>query len=245
MGTLSRWRSRLRRLFRPIPTPVPGEADPYVRELTPAEIAQGCHRDAVGGRWEEIGRLQLDFLIAQGLQPSDRLLDVGCGCLRAGLHFIRYLEPGHYFGIDRNASLLEAAGRVELARAGLADRRPHLLVNERFELGRFGQTFRFALANSVFTHLPLNAIERCLVNVGAVLEPGGRFFASYLEAPRPRYLDDLHHPDGIVSHSDRNPYHYHLSAFEHLAAGLPLRVERQPDWGHPRKLAMLIFTRLL
>ena len=74
--------------------------DPYAHELTAVEIAKGSHRGAVGGRWEEMGRLQLDFLVKQGLRPSDELLDVGCGALRAGLHFIRYLKPGNYFALN-------------------------------------------------------------------------------------------------------------------------------------------------
>jgi SAM-dependent methyltransferase len=216
--------------------------DPYAKEWTATEIAHRRHRAVVSGRWDEIGRLQLNFLIGQGLLPDDRLLDIGCGPLRAGVHFIRYLKPGHYFGIDRNRSLVEA-GRQELARERLKERRPQLLVNDRFDFSAFGRAFRFALANSVFTHLPLNAIERCLVNVGDTLEPGGRFFASYFDAPHWPALGELHHPDDNVSHSDRNPYHYHLSAFEYLAGRLPFRVERIADWGHPRRLAMLVFTR--
>lgn len=214
---------------------------PYAIELSPAEIAAGRHRQKVGGRWDEIGRLQLDFLKEQGLRPSDALLDVGCGALRAGLHFMRWLQPGGYYGLDCNASLLEA-GRMEMDCAGLADRRPQLLLNERFECAAFGRTFRFILANSVFTHLPLNSIERCLVEAAKALAPDGRFFASYFDAPHWPALGDLQHPDNIVTHSDRNPYHYHFSVFEHLAGRLQLEVKRLIDWGHPRGLAMLVFS---
>ncbi len=53
-----------------------------------------------------MGELQFKFLVGWGLRPGDFLLDVGCGCLRGGVHFVRYLEAGHYFGIDVNSSLL-------------------------------------------------------------------------------------------------------------------------------------------
>ena len=66
----------------------------YGRQLTPEEIAAGLHREMVGGMWEEMGRLQLEFLQREGLTPEATLLDVGCGCLRAGVHFVRFLEPG-------------------------------------------------------------------------------------------------------------------------------------------------------
>jgi hypothetical protein len=59
------------------------------------------HREVVGGMWDLIGHLQFEFLIGQGLQPHHYLLDGGGGSLRGGVHLIRYLEPGHYFGVDK------------------------------------------------------------------------------------------------------------------------------------------------
>ncbi len=46
---------------------------------------------AVGGMWDKVGVLQFDFLMKQGLQSHYALLDVGCGSLRGGIHFIKYL----------------------------------------------------------------------------------------------------------------------------------------------------------
>src|SRR6185436_21166804 len=95
-----------------------------------------AHRELVGGLWEEVGALQFAYLKGRGLLPSHRLLDIGCGALRGGLHFIRYLDTGNYYGMDVNASLIEA-GRRELDEANLADRTPHLLVTDGFELSPF------------------------------------------------------------------------------------------------------------
>src|SRR5687768_3023376 len=98
----------------------------FNRVLSDTEIIAGEHRRLVGGAWDEIGSLQLAFMKAQGLRPEHRLLDIGCGALRGGRHFIRYPAPGQYYGIDRNASLLRAGKSVELVAAGLAGRQPHL-----------------------------------------------------------------------------------------------------------------------
>jgi hypothetical protein len=57
------------------------------------------HRRRVGGMWEEIGRLQFDFLLSKGLQSRHFLLDIGCGSLRGGIHFIGFLDAGRYDGI--------------------------------------------------------------------------------------------------------------------------------------------------
>ena len=96
----------------------------YGRQLTDSEIRSGGHREFVGGMWEEIGSLQFDFLKKSGLTPLHRLVDIGCGCLRGGVYFVPYLEKSHYYGIDINASLIEA-GRKELFKtAGISTSSP-------------------------------------------------------------------------------------------------------------------------
>lgn len=205
------------------------------------------HRGTVRGTaafWDELGRLQLDYLVGQGLRPDHYLLDVGCGPLRAGVHFIGYLEPGHYAGIDKRGDNLERARKVELPRLGLEDREPLLLVNGAFEFGRLGQTFDYALAQSVFTHLPLNAIVRCLVEMGQVLRPGGRFYATIYENPQGKgNLDELRQSERVVSHYDRDKFHYDLDALRWACEGTGLAVSYEGDWGHPDNQKMVVFTR--
>lgn len=218
------------------------EVNVYGRALTPAEIEARQHREMVGGLWDEMGTLQFDFLRARGLLPSHNLLDVGCGALRGGVHFVRYLASGRYHGIDINASLLDA-GRRELAAAGLGDREVHLLADDRFGVGKFEVRFDCALAVSVFTHLPMNHIIRCLTEVRGVLAPGARFYATYFEAPGPAWLDPLpHEPGGIVSSFDADPYHYAWSEIAHLASVAGMCAERIGGWNHPRDQQMAAFV---
>ena len=77
--------------------------------------APSDHRAYVGGAWDEIGQLELTFMKSMGLNRSHHLLDVGCGALRGGIHFIQYLHPAHYYGIDLNPQLLEAGYARRLA----------------------------------------------------------------------------------------------------------------------------------
>ena len=86
----------------------------YARELSSDEIDAGEHRELIGGLWDELGALQFDFMTAQGLRPDMKFLDLGCGCLRGGVRFIHYLEPGNYYGLDANASLLRSGREVDL-----------------------------------------------------------------------------------------------------------------------------------
>jgi SAM-dependent methyltransferase len=215
----------------------------YTRQLTPEEIAAGVHRDAVGGLWEEVGSLQLRFMQQQGLRSADRLLDIGCGALRGGIHFLRYLEPGCYYGIDANASLI-AAGQMEVERAGLREKRPQLLVTDAFEVARFGVMFDYVLAVSVFTHLHANRVLRCLLEVRRVMAPGAGFFATVFEAPAPGHLAPIaHQPGGITSFFDADPFHYAQAEMAHLGHRAGLEVGFLGDWGHPRAQTMLRFVR--
>lgn len=206
------------------------------------------HKEAVGGLWEEIGRLQFDFLVRHGLRPHHYLLDVGCGSLRGGIHFVSYLEPGHYFGIDKNKALLQA-GKHELKTHRLSSKSPTLVEMEDFDFRSLDRTFDFALAQSVFTHLPLNSIIRCLVSIEKVLAQEGRFFATFSENPEGKFrLEPLQAPrsDGpaIVTFLDKDPYHYDLGTFQWICARTQLRVEYIGDWNHPRNQKMLLFTRI-
>jgi SAM-dependent methyltransferase len=205
------------------------------------------HRDRVGGLWVEIGRLQLAFLVRHGLKPNHMLLDVGCGCFRGGVHFLRYLEPGHYYGLDADASLIKAGFASELEPLGLLPRLPpdNVIVEAAFDASRFGVTFDFALAQSVFTHISANDIRLCLVRLARSVRPGGVFFATFFECP-PGHAEDTpltHEPGGITTYMNLDPFHYREEFVRGLCTGLPWRMENIGSWGHPRGQKMLRFER--
>ena len=213
----------------------------YGRQLTPDDIAAGEHRAFVGGLWEEIGALQLDFLVRQGLAPHHHVLDVGCGALRCGIPIISYLEADHYCGLDMNASLIEA-GCNELKAAGLEGKLPKLVVSDKFEVGAFGRRFDYAIAQSVFSHLPMNHVVRCLTETGKVLQPHGILLATFFEAPFPGHLPSIAHaPEGIVTNFDSDPYHYSFLEMQWLGKVAGMKASLVGEWGHPRGQRMLCF----
>lgn len=203
------------------------------------------HRQAIGGAWDEIGQLQFDFLVDRGLKPDHRFLDVGCGSLRGGVHFIRYLEDGHYHGIDAQQWLLDAGLNVELPKAGVVGKTPHLLCRDDFDVSAFGTMFDYALAQSVFTHLPWNTIQRCLVNIRKALKPDGRFYATFFEDQHGDYraAPQPHERGGRITYPDQDPFHYEFDVFVALAHRIGLDVEYIGDWNHPRDQMMMVFTQ--
>jgi len=213
----------------------------YWRALDGDDIRRGEHRTMVGAMWDDIGKLQFEFLRREGLEPRHRLLDVGCGALRGGVHFVRYLEPGRYCGIDANASLIEA-GRHELALAGLADRGAQLLADVDFNVAAFDQRFDYAIAVSLVTHLYFNHIQICLARVAQTLAPGGRFYVTFFEAPHAAHLAPLNHAPGeITTAYAHDPFHQSFDELATLAARAGLQAGLIGDFGHPRGQRMAVF----
>lgn len=216
-----------------------------IRERT----ERGEHRELVGGLWDEIGHLTFDFLRGRGLKPETYLLDIGCGCLRIGVHLVEFLESQHYFGVDLSEDLLNAGYEVELKARGLQHKleRRNLLCDGDFDFSRLVEAppFEMALAQSLFTHLPTNHIRLCLSNLAGVMHPRGTFYATIFFCPdEGEWGRALYHErGGITTYPARDPYHYRLSDLRCFVEGLPWSVGAPLDWGHPRNQAMLVFTR--
>jgi cyclopropane fatty-acyl-phospholipid synthase-like methyltransferase len=213
-----------------------------------ASVADGRHREIVGGLWDEIGALQFEFLKHHGLNPHDHLLDIGCDSLRGGVHFAAYLHPAHYWGIDSNKSLLDAGYNVELMRLGLTVRVPrvNLLCDDEFSFEKFGRSFDVAVAQSVFTHLSANRIRLCLSRLAQVMPVGAKLFVTYFEAPEKHPIGEPlpHAIGGTTSFAYKDPFHYRLSDIEEMVGDLPWRVAWCGKWNHPRDQRMLIIERL-
>ena len=222
----------------------------YYDEAAMAKAAaKGGHRRAVGGLWDEMGALQAEFLKRQGLRPEHRLLDVGAGARRAGRHLVDYLEPGHYFGADLSRALLDAGYDRELTDAQRARLpRRNLVQTADFDFSQISAPIDAALAQSVFTHLPLNHLRRCLHKLAPVMAPGGRFFVTYFECPDDTPVTALvTHPcqsgDPIVTTDYSDPFHYRADDMAWACRGLDWTFERLGDWGHPRGQLMGLYRR--
>lgn len=223
-----------------------GNPDYAGRRFSAKQIAAGAHRRWVGGKWEALGRLQRDFVIAQGLKPDMNFLDVGCGSFRAGRLLAEYLEPGKYYGIDANESLIKAGWEHELTE-NQRQRIPeaNLRVTDRFDVD-FGVRFDMALAQSLFTHLSLNVIRLCLFRLAAIMRPGGVFFATYFEQPDDFPLDEIFTPPygGRPRFHERNIFWYYRRDIAWAATAGEWSFEYFGDWGHPRGQVMAAFRRL-
>jgi len=191
-----------------------------------AGISQVGHRNYVGGLWEEIGQLQFRYMIGEGLKPGHYFLDVACGSLRAGILFIPYLETGHYLGIDKEQSLIDAGINAELSQNVYEQKKPRFLVSEDFEFDKFGVKVDFALAQSLFTHLPPSLILQCLAKLRGVIAKQGAFYATFWEVDNPHKNPDKPHDHGYFA--------YTKEQMGDFGNSLGWTMDYIGDWRHPR-----------
>lgn len=157
-------------------------------EFYRAVMASNARRDpdaAIGSdtreHWMKVGQMQFSYLLTHGLRPDHRILDIGCGNLRAGWRMIQYLDSGHYYGVDISPDILLAALK-ELHSQKLQHKYPHLvLVNDlRFDFLP-DQSFDVIHAHSVFTHTHADVIDQCFASAARLLKSDGFFDLTYLE----------------------------------------------------------------
>ena len=205
------------------------ETRPYLEAYaahTNQRVLEDPHA-AVGGIWEALGRLQFNYLIAKGLKSDSRLLDLGCGTLRGGRHFIRYLNPGNYTGTDISLEAIEYAHRLVMDE-NLAAREPRLFYRrpgEAFFADLGDAHFDYILAQSVFTHLPTDVVEECFAGVGRVMRPNAVFFFTFWHEAEHR-------------RKDLKDFAYPSRLFAYFAERHDLLFETRDDYNHPRGQTM-------
>jgi len=218
----------------------------YDPEFVSQNIAKGEHRAIVGGLWHELGTLQLDFLKSKGLLPHHNLLDIGCGSLRLGLLAATFLDAGNYWGTDLHEALLAAGYNREIIPAGLDEKLPrsHLIADGEFSFSGLPRQFDFAIAQSVFTHLPLDYLRLCLANLASHVPGPISFYATFFIVPEDQTDGPFQHrPGDVITQPDSDPYHHTLSDIRQTAAGLRWTVDCIGDWKHPRAQQIVCFSK--
>ena len=175
------------------------------RQINARGIFVGCPLEA----FEYSSRDPLCLALMEGLTPDSTVLEVGCGCLRVGYWFVRYLNAGKYFALEPNQRMLEA-GRELILRQMEAEKRPVFSLGDDFDFEVFATGFDFVIVFSIWTHASKAQIARMLDQFGSTARPRGKFIASWFPASsdRPDYqgtswVGRSHQSDrpGIVGHS--------------------------------------------
>ncbi|MFV9644339.1 MAG: class I SAM-dependent methyltransferase [Desulfobacterales bacterium] len=132
--------------------------------------------------FETIGRLQFITLLKEGLYPSSKVLDIGCGCLRGGYWIIHFLKCAHYFGIEPNREMLDAGIQEILGSDLVEEKQPRFDYNTAFDFSAFGEKFDFFVARSIWTHTSKQQIQNMLDLYIKTKRDRSVFLTSYLRA---------------------------------------------------------------
>jgi SAM-dependent methyltransferase len=200
-------------------------------EIQTLEAGAQHYRAYVGPpeQYDLMGATQFRLLTTLGLREHHRLLDFGCGSLRAGRLLIPYLLPGHYYGIEPNSWLIEDAIAREIGQDQIRLRHPVFRANADFSADGFGVTFDFILAQSIFSHTGRAQIAHALASFQRNLAQDGLVLATFVDA-RERHApeftgDGWAYPDVTVYREET------VAALIRDAGLLPLAL----PWYHPRQ----------
>ncbi|MGW7576131.1 class I SAM-dependent methyltransferase [Streptomyces sp. NPDC054765] len=169
-------------------------------------------------RWLALGEMQFGYLAEHGLKPGHRMLDIGCGNLRAGWRFIAHLDTGNYYGIDISPDILISAKQT-LTTYELQHKLPHLTITQDLTLDFLPSAhFDVVHAHSVFSHSPIGVIDECLAHVGRILAPGGFFDFTFDRT------------EGTEHQVLREDFYYRTETLLRLAREHGLQARFMDDW---------------
>jgi SAM-dependent methyltransferase len=103
----------------------------YFAVIAKDDLAHGRQHPSLGehlkwGDRSELGGASFKRLLKYGITPQHVFVDYGCGTLRMGVHAIRFLERGPYWGFDIDQALLDEGAR--LIGAEMEKKAPNLRV---------------------------------------------------------------------------------------------------------------------
>ena len=104
--------------------------------------------------WETGARQAARLIRIGGVQPSDRVVEYGCGSLRVAAHFIKLLDKGNFFGLDIIPDFYEL-GRPSVGLDLIAAKEPKLAAispQSVAEAAAFRPNYVFSHAVHIHVH---------------------------------------------------------------------------------------------
>ncbi len=203
---------RLRRTLGRIASRVESALFPRGRLTPPLHLRWSYYRTLRRDGCRPVADAATRELLALGLRPDHRVLDIGCGIGALAIGLLPHLSSGSYEGFDISAEAIDwcqrsigaCHPRFRFQHANLANTAYNPKGSLRANGFRFPYAdgeFDFAFLGSVCTHLMPDEVAHYLRELNRLLRPGGKSVISY-------YL--LHEASlrGIAAGSSSLPFLY-------------------------------------
>jgi len=157
-----------------------GQFHQYYVETIAAEIEKGRPHGTCGARLKrnkvfgKAGKGVLKLLRAHGMKRHSVCVDYGCGSLRIGVHILRYLDSGNFWGLDVTDRFFSQG--IELVGAEtVAEKRPSLRVISDDSIREAAAADPdFIVSEAVATHVPRAELTEYFANIMAMIGPNTR-----------------------------------------------------------------------
>ena len=177
--------------------------------------------------------MQFNLLTQMNLRENHSVLDIGCGSLRAGRLLIPYLLPKKYFGLEPEKWLIDDAIKNELGQDIIEIKKPSFSYDKDFNFEVFNEKFDYVLAQSIFSHAPEKAIQKCAIEAEKVMKLDSIFVATFYEGAED-YTDTKWAYPGNV--------YYTFEKIKKIFEEANLTCRRL-DWIHPYGQKWIIITK--
>jgi SAM-dependent methyltransferase len=184
-------------MFRAFQFAIHDAWDVILRRRPPMTPSRLQNHAVGGGDFHEVGKHLAALVIDAGaLQPSENILDVGCGIGRLAVPLTQYLTTGRYTGFDVSRRAIRWCQRH------VSSRRPNFTFMtvdvfsshynprgrtkpEEFVFPCADQSMDVVFLGSILTHLTPPAAAQYVAETARVLRPGGRAVMTFF------LLDDV------------------------------------------------------
>jgi SAM-dependent methyltransferase len=159
----------------------------YQMERVAQKVREGAGHHSLGANIVDPAGNKQDFWVAGAakakkymvntkVQSNERVVEYGCGSLRIGAHFIKYLDPGMFYGVDVTDGFYEI-GKALIGELMIAEKRPRFdIISEATieKLAAFAADFVYSSAVCCHVHpdeigFYFAALDRITRKAGALL----------------------------------------------------------------------------
>jgi SAM-dependent methyltransferase len=191
-----------------------------------------------GADWATTGTKQFQlWRDAAQITERSKVVDYGCGSLRLGSHFIKFLEPESYFGLDIVPDFYEI-GRQLMGPELIKEKRPRFgVISDSLALtAAINTEADLVLASGVSIHIHPDEVGEFFRNLTSLAGKRGT-----------RLIFDATLADDCVHYSDRSwarPLEYYVKGLPEFEFVRTLKTAPRVRAGYELTGATLLFRRL-